>query len=158
MTRARWCGKVILLIDSCRSASALISGAMPNDEPMRKHAPDRPPSLACRRVSASCSEDRSLPSGVSTQKKAALGQLRADELRLLLQALGDLRGARILRQAAFRQLDELEGAVGLQPLGVFGGRLGIEFLLELAHADERDGKHKNLRVFKKPAHTDRFFA
>ena len=91
-------------------------------------------------------------------EKAALGQLRADELRLLLQALGDLRSARLLRQAAFRQLDELEGAVGLQPLGVFGGRLGIEFLLELAHADERDGKHKNLRVFKKPAHTDRFFA
>ena len=54
-------------------------------------------------------------------EKAALGQLRADELRFLLQALGDLRGARILRQAAFRQLDELEGAVGLQPLGVFGG-------------------------------------
>ncbi len=46
---------------------------MPNDEPIRKQALERPPPFACRSVSASCSEDRSLPSRVSTQKKQPLG-------------------------------------------------------------------------------------
>ena len=83
-------------------------------------------------------------------EKAALRKLRADEFRLFLQALCDLRVVRVLRQTALRQFDQLKVAIGLQSLGVFRRSLGIKALFQLSHTDERDGKHKNLRKSKKP--------
>ena len=57
ITRARWCGKVILLIESFRSAIALIDGSMPNDEPIRKQAADLPPVFTPCSAEASSSEE-----------------------------------------------------------------------------------------------------
>lgn len=102
-------------MESCRSASFFSSGAMPNDEPIRKQALDRPPLFACRSVSASCSEDSSFLRRQDAEK-AALRELRADKLRFFLQTLRDLRVVRVLRQTALRQLDELEIAIGRRRL------------------------------------------
>ena len=73
ITRAKWCGKVILLIESFKSAIALIDGSMPNDEPIRKQAADLPPVFTLCSAEASSSEESSLPSGVSTQSHAPFG-------------------------------------------------------------------------------------
>ena len=79
ITRARWGGKVILLIEGFRAAIAWVDGWMPNDEPIRKQAADLPPVFTPCSAEASSSEESSLPSGVSTQSHAPFGMvLRMD--------------------------------------------------------------------------------
>ena len=75
MTRARWWGKVIGLMDSLKSAFCFTLSAMPKEEPMRKQALDFPEFFTEASFSAKPSLLKSFPSGVNTQNQAPLGIL-----------------------------------------------------------------------------------
>ena len=87
-------------MESCRSASFFSSGAMPNDEPIRKQALDRPPLFRLPQRICQLLRGQQLPLRRQDAEKAALRELRADKLRFFLQTLRDLRVVRVLRQTA----------------------------------------------------------
>lgn len=73
MTRARWCGKVIVLMESSKSACAFSPASTPNDEPIKKQAQLLPEDLTPPSVAASSGELSCFPSGANTQKKLPFG-------------------------------------------------------------------------------------
>ena len=88
--------------------------------------------------------------GGEDAKPRTLGDLLENELRFLVEARLDLGRGGVLREPVLGQLDDLEGAVALQPLFLLGGGGQVELLLELAHDDEGDIKHyrrKPSRIF-----------
>ena len=75
----------------------------------------------------------------------AARELCLDLLRLARKTCCDLRPVRIVRQAALRQLDQLEFAVGPEPADILVRRCRVIALLELADRDERDVTAKTFR-------------
>ena len=79
--------------------------------------------------------------GSENAEPAVLRNFGEDHLRLLVKTRLDFGRGGVLREPMLGQLDELERAVALQPLLVFGGGREVELLLELAHDDQCDVKH-----------------
>ena len=75
--------------------------------------------------------------------RAALGQTLPDGRALGLQGLLYLRRGGLLRQAVFRQLDDVQLAVSLQALDVLRRRVRVEFFLQLSHAQDGHSLHIN---------------
>lgn len=135
----------------------LMRASMPNDEPIRKHAALRPLSFSACRRSARPSDEKLRPLRREHAEPRAARELCLDLLRLARKARCDLRPVRIVRQAALRQLDELEFAVGPEPADILVRRCRVIALLELADRDERDVEHRvTLRHSDFPGSTARF--
>ena len=77
-----------------------------------------------------------LPLDAQGDDRPAPGQLFPYGGGLRRQRPLNLRRRGVLRQAALRQLDDLQLAVPPQALGIFGGGLLIELLLQLSHAED----------------------
>ena len=54
-----------------------------------------------------------------------------------MQGASDLGGGGLVWQAALRQLHDLQTAQTLEALDILGGGVDIEFLLQLADAEDR---------------------
>ena len=76
-------------------------------------------------------------------------QLRTDGVGLGRKRLLYLRRGRVLRQPDLRQLQHLQLAVTAQPFDVLRRRVGIELLLQLAHAQHGDALHVSTSLIKK---------
>ena len=73
--------------------------------------------------------------------RAALGQPLTDGVTLGAESLLYLRRGGIVGQSLLRQLDKLQLAVALEALDVLGGGVDVEFLLQLAHAEDGHTLH-----------------
>ena len=69
------------------------------------------------------------------------GDFCPDSLPLLGQGVGNLTQGGVLGQLGLGNFQHGQLAVGGQPLHIFGAGILIEFLLQLAHADEVDTQH-----------------
>ena len=118
--------------DRRKSAAALTRGAMPKDEPIKKHSALLPASLTLRELFGKrLGRERFALRGQDAEP-AALRELLENAVGLLFQPCRDLGGRGRLRQARLGQLEQPEAAEAPEPLGVFLHRLRVIFFLELA--------------------------
>ena len=126
---------------------ALTDGSMPKLLPIRKQADDFPPVLIRRRVSASSSEDSSLPSGVQTQKKAPFG------IRFLISSASLVRPAWISAAVGFGVLGmifvERSGTFDVVNYGFY--RLFESFRLDRKKKWDNAGDYKEEKQKKRHA-------